>query len=221
MFLSRIAINPYLPEAREVLSNTQLLHAAVMGMFDAYSKDTSGKSTDRSNGTGVPLWRLDAAVDSLSLAVLSGDKPHTSDLAKRIGWDDGTDGAVVVADYSAFLDSLRNGQHYGFRTTVNMVQRSGGRVVNVAASPNAKLVWLAKAARNNGFRVVSIPEVTSVTDVFRKEISKSSRQVTLDKTTVNGHLEVLDADALRAAMSHGLGRGRAYGCGLLTLAAAE
>lgn len=225
MYLSRIAINPYLPEARSVLSNTRSLHVAVMQMFTGYTKDVTGKSTDRRKGSGVPLWRIDAARDSLSLFVLSGDKPDTSVLARRIGWDDDTDGAVVVADYGPFIDSVREGQTYAFRVTANMITRTRGdeasSTVKAATSPNAKLAWLSKNAAASGFRIESLPRVEASVDTFTKVEDGDERIVTLDKSVVNGVLTVLDEDAFRRTLTAGFGRGRAYGCGLMTLAPVE
>ena len=42
--------------------------------------------------------------------------------------------------------------------------------------------------------------------------------MTLGVATFEGVLEVTDPDALRRALTHGIGRGKAYGCGLMTLA---
>jgi len=42
--------------------------------------------------------------------------------------------------------------------------------------------------------------------------------VTLVTVTYDGLLEVTDPDALRRTLTRGLGRAKAYGCGLLTLA---
>ncbi|MCE7081877.1 type I-E CRISPR-associated protein Cas6/Cse3/CasE [Streptomyces sp. ST2-7A] len=42
--------------------------------------------------------------------------------------------------------------------------------------------------------------------------------VTMVTATFDGRLEVTDPDALRRTLTLGLGRGRAYGCGLMTLA---
>lgn len=218
MYLTRIAINPFLAEARKVLDDTHTLHRAVMGMFDAYHKDESGVTTNRANGTGVPLWRLDAGRDSISLFVVSGDKPHTSDLAKRIGWDDGTDAAVMVADYDGFLGGIREGDTYAFMSTLNMTSRGRDGKSIVAVSPNSKMVWLSNAAQRNGFKVNGIPDVSTIVDSFEKPDGKA---VTLDKSTVTGVLTVTDADSVRLALSAGIGRGRAYGCGLITLAAAD
>lgn len=218
MYLTRIAVNPFLAEARKVLDDTHALHRAVMGMFDSYRKDDSGVTTNRAKGTGVPLWRLDAGRDSISLFVVSGDKPHTADLARRIGWDDGTDGAVMVADYDGFLDGIREGDTYAFKTTLNMVTRGRDGKSRAAVPPNDKMVWLSRTAQRNGFKVNGIPDVFAIVDTFEKPDGK---RVTLDKSTVTGVLTVTDADRMRRALSAGIGRGRAYGCGLITLAAAE
>ncbi|MFE2302664.1 type I-E CRISPR-associated protein Cas6/Cse3/CasE [Streptomyces sp. NPDC059445] len=47
---------------------------------------------------------------------------------------------------------------------------------------------------------------------------RSGKPVTVLTVTFNGHLEVTDPDALRRCLTQGIGRARAYGCGLLTLA---
>ena len=43
------------------------------------------------------------------------------------------------------------------------------------------------------------------------------RQVTLRQARFDGTLRVVDAAVLRTALVQGIGRGKAYGCGLLTL----
>ncbi|MFI1700600.1 type I-E CRISPR-associated protein Cas6/Cse3/CasE [Streptomyces bobili] len=48
--------------------------------------------------------------------------------------------------------------------------------------------------------------------------SRRGKQVTLVTVTFDGRLEVTDPDALRRTLSHGIGRAKAYGCGLITLA---
>jgi CRISPR system Cascade subunit CasE len=48
--------------------------------------------------------------------------------------------------------------------------------------------------------------------------NRKGRRVTLVAVTFDGRLEVTDPDALRRTLTQGVGRGKAYGCGLLTLA---
>ena len=52
----------------------------------------------------------------------------------------------------------------------------------------------------------------------RTAASRRDKPVTVVTATFEGHLEVTDADMLRRTLTQGIGRARAYGCGLLTLA---
>ena len=57
--------------------------------------------------------------------------------------------------------------------------------------------------------------------VVQRETQRFKRggsQVTIVRATFQGVLEVTSADALREALVNGVGRAKAYGCGLLTLA---
>ncbi|MER6441267.1 type I-E CRISPR-associated protein Cas6/Cse3/CasE [Streptomyces sp. NPDC001185] len=47
---------------------------------------------------------------------------------------------------------------------------------------------------------------------------RRGKPVTVLTVTFDGQLEITDPDALRRALTQGIGRARAYGCGLLTLA---
>ncbi|MDO0929777.1 MobF family relaxase [Streptomyces sp. TG1A-8] len=55
-------------------------------------------------------------------------------------------------------------------------------------------------------------------DKSRGSGSRQDKPVTVVTVTFEGRLEVTDPDALRRALTQGIGRARAYGCGLLTLA---
>jgi CRISPR system Cascade subunit CasE len=52
---------------------------------------------------------------------------------------------------------------------------------------------------------------------FKKSVDDSGR-VTLGVATFEGQLLVEDAEVFRSTLCSGIGRARAYGCGLLTLA---
>src|SRR5690606_2525724 len=55
-------------------------------------------------------------------------------------------------------------------------------------------------------------------DRTRDPGGRRGKPVTVVTATFEGRLEVTDPDALRRALTQGIGRARAYGCGLLTLA---
>ncbi|SFC18797.1 type I-E CRISPR-associated protein Cas6/Cse3/CasE [Streptomyces aidingensis] len=48
--------------------------------------------------------------------------------------------------------------------------------------------------------------------------SRPAKPVTVVTVTFDGRLEITDPDAMRRTLTQGIGRARAYGCGLLTLA---
>ena len=50
------------------------------------------------------------------------------------------------------------------------------------------------------------------------EFRRGGERVTLALATFQGVLEVTEPEALRRHLVHGIGRGKAYGCGLMTLA---
>ena len=53
---------------------------------------------------------------------------------------------------------------------------------------------------------------------FGKHDDSRPHTVTQRQVTVVGRLEVTDTALLRASLTAGMGRGKAYGCGLMTLA---
>ncbi|MEV8311827.1 type I-E CRISPR-associated protein Cas6/Cse3/CasE [Streptomyces flavidovirens] len=52
----------------------------------------------------------------------------------------------------------------------------------------------------------------------RQADASKQRPVSLVTVTFDGHLQVTDPDALRRTLTQGLGKAKAYGCGLMTLA---
>lgn len=81
-------------------------------------------------------------------------------------------------------------------------------------------------AERNGFRVV--PD--SATGIPQMVVSNSrkltfgpgkSKSITLAVARYDGLLQVTDADLLRHALVNGIGHGKGFGCGLLTLAPAR
>jgi CRISPR system Cascade subunit CasE len=59
-----------------------------------------------------------------------------------------------------------------------------------------------------------------VATVGRRRLSfrRAQKTITLDVVDLAGHLRIADSDLLRQTLVSGIGHGRAYGCGLMTLA---
>lgn len=226
MYLSRIRLNPARREARRVLASPHVLHAAVLASFPDPSPRESGRV----------LWRLDAEANRATVYVVSPERPDLTHLAEQAGWPSLSD-SWEVRPYTPMLDRLERGQRYGFRLTANPVHSARhpgndrGKIyghVTVAQQER----WLLDRQERFGFEIAPAPDRLHALDasalpatpdlvVSRSETLSFSRRetrVTLRVATYDGTLTVTDAEAFRQALTHGIGRAKGYGCGLLTIA---
>ena len=111
-----------------------------------------------------------------------------------------------------FLDS----RYYRFYVRVNpSIFHHVSRNVEPVRGDENIIQWFADRAPRWGFSVdPGAVEVTSKKVVtFRKDNSK----VTLSQADLRGTLEVTDKDIFSESFANGIGRGRAFGCGLLQI----
>lgn len=219
--LSRIHINPQTRQGRKLLANRQAMHAAVMS---AFPPDTFEASEQRA------LWRLDKAQHQYTLYVLSPIPPDFRHLVEQAGWIGQTWDST---DYRPFVNQLRNGQHWAFRLTANPVKAireagSRGKVVP-HVTPAQQVDWLAQRSEQLGFRLLPAPHfedqlnttVTARRDhrFGRTDHNNSGKRnrVSLRIVQFDGHLEITDRQNFQDALQSGIGRAKAYGCGLMTL----
>ena len=227
--LTRISINPARRNGRKLLTNPQAMHAAVRASFPP----------DIAEDNGRVLWRVDPQDHESGLYIVGPEKPTGALIVEQAGWDSRP---AQSADYDRFLNSLMKGQRWHFEIVGNPTYSApNGKRGKVKAhvSVRHQLDWLYKQADRAGFALApridddctdeerarwspgDAPMVMERwTDVFGK--GKESRgprnQVRIAKARFSGTLEVTDAAALRGALINGIGRARAYGCGLLPLA---
>ncbi|WP_346845881.1 type I-E CRISPR-associated protein Cas6/Cse3/CasE [uncultured Rothia sp.] len=219
MWFSSIAINPQKRQGRVLLTNRQKMHKAVLQAFPPHALEGSGERV---------LWRLDQENHAHTLYVVSPLEPDFTHIVENAGWISQTWNSI---SYDSLLGKLVVGQQWGFRLQANPVKREfvkGGRgKVLPHVTPVQQAQWLLDRAERLGF---SIPEetdgapavaVTHRTDLQfgrrDENLGGRSRQVTLRNVQFDGVLQVTDASALRDALVQGIGKGKAYGCGLMTL----
>jgi CRISPR system Cascade subunit CasE len=90
-----------------------------------------------------------------------------------------------------------------------------------------KLAWLMRQGEAHGFRIVgdaSHPAVdvrsTDKLTGHRTSSAGGKDVITVGAALFEGVLEVTDPTRFREAVEQGIGRARAYGCGLLSIARA-
>lgn len=168
------------------------------------------------------LWRIDKLAGRTYLLLLSSEKPDLGDAARQFGTENGWE----TRDYAPFLERIRTGDRRRFRLTASPViakktgnEDRGKLMAHVTVAWQEK--WLADRAAKNGF-ALSPDEFSAVGNQwvsFNK--GRDGRNVTFRQTTFEGLLTVTDEELFRAALQNGIGREKAYGCGLLTVTGRE
>jgi len=209
--LSRVTVDPGIRTARKALSSPAVLHAVVMKAF--------GDAAE----AGRPLWRLDRGSEHHTLFLVGPGQPDTAHLEEQFG---SPAASIDSFSYARFLDGLAAGQEWRFRLRANPIKslsQPGARSKRVPLiTETDQLAWLIRQGKERGgFEIptnrMEVPEViirSRGSDEFRRQ----NATVTLGTVVFDGILHVTDPEQLRTALTSGIGHGKAYGYGLLTLA---
>ncbi|MCX2577953.1 type I-E CRISPR-associated protein Cas6/Cse3/CasE [Klebsiella pneumoniae] len=128
---------------------------------------------------------------------------------------DGLYGEVISKSIpAAFLSHSR----YRFQVQVNPVRKDKQTGKRVAVKGRADIAqwFIQRAASRWGFDV-DLPGLQVEAMEVLQFKDKAGRQVTLGKATVQGLLTVTDRQKFQHSFHHGIGKGRAFGCGLLQI----
>lgn len=211
MYLSRVMLNIDRRETMRALASPQLLHGAVEHSF-------SGNRERK-------LWRVDWLGNNCYLLVLSEERPDFTYIAKEFGYSG--IGRFETKEYSSLLVRLKVGQIWQFRLCANPT-RSSFKEKN-AASGRGKVFahvtheqqkqWLLAKEESCGFKLKedAFDVVYTQWKKFRKG-SDGNREVAFLMATYEGILTVSDLKRFKQTLLTGIGREKAYGCGLLTIA---
>ena len=205
MFLSRIELDHRQRAVMLALASPNQIHGAIEQSF-------SGPRCRN-------LWRVDTLGEKTWLLVLSQDKPDFSRLAVQLGapgWES--------RDYEPLLRRVEREDVWHFRLTANpTISKSGAKdergKVLAHITPTYQKQWLLNRAEKHGFALEDqeFDVVQSRWLRFRKG-TDGGRPVTLLSVTYEGSLTVTDPALFTQTLTEGLGRGKAYGLGLLTVA---
>ena len=241
-YLSRLLLNSRDPAVRRDLADCQELHRTILSAFPQMPATNTGARAQ----LGV-LYRVEPSVPTgrvPSVLVQSQMQPDWDVLKAGYLLDTNREPenpACKAVDQSYAL--LREGATLRFRLRANPTKRlsvqSGpggdrteGRRVELVGD-NARLEWLRRKAEQGGFRLRPVAPGSSVPDVrLLNEPKVSSRRraatghpepqqprvLTFGAALFEGVLQVIDADRFRDTLARGVGSGKAYGFGLLSIA---
>lgn len=215
MYLSRIALDPSRRNTARALVSPQVLHGAVEASFP----------NDPSMHRLRSLWRIDHLSDRCYLLVLSSQQPDLSSVAEQFGYNCDVP-RWETKSYATHISQLQTGEVFRFRLRANPVrssfaekdERSGRGKVFAHVTAEQQKDWLLGRAPEHGFAldIDKFDVVHSEWLSFRKAGARGS-EVSLRVAEFEGLLTITNVEQFRAMLTQGLGRAKAYGCGLLTV----
>ncbi|MCX4690701.1 type I-E CRISPR-associated protein Cas6/Cse3/CasE [Kitasatospora purpeofusca] len=211
LWLTRIVPDRRSREARRDGTNAVDLHHRVMSLFPDDVADTTARQD-----LGV-LFRTETASDGGHRILLQSSLPP--DL-NRLPPDYGPGTTKSLAP---LLDAVRPGLAVRYRIAANPIRKPGRttrELYNLSAVVPLRGAaadgWWTRQAENAGLQVTTLH--STPLDAARGARRSDQRPIKHDRVLFEGTAVITDADRLRSRLSDGIGKGKAYGCGLLSIA---
>ncbi|HEX6345783.1 type I-E CRISPR-associated protein Cas6/Cse3/CasE [Umezawaea sp.] len=214
VFLTKLDINTGSREFRRDHANIHDMHRTVMSAFPNITEATPARQAH------AVLWRLDSTNDGYVQYVQSRTEPDWGVLPEGH-----LTAPAEVRPLRPVLDAVTPGRRLAFRIVANPTwceAKSRKRLVH--REPQRQVEWLMRKGEQHGF---VIPNAGAEPDVAPSPIptlvgrKNAATKITVEAVRFDGHLVVTDPDAFTEAVVAGIGRAKAYGCGLISLAPAE
>jgi CRISPR system Cascade subunit CasE len=234
MYLSRLVLNPRSRAVRNDLSDCRNLHRTILSAFPQANKEQGGARAE----FGV-LFRVDTDPRSggIALLVQSQTEPDWLRLsAKDFLIDDfGEFDNPAVKRVDEKYGALGEGARLRFRLRANPTKRLPLLIENRVGKERGKRVeifreeeqldWLRRKGEQHGFRLLAARVNPNVVNARANPEGKvigwrerSQPPMKFGSALFEGELEITDADKFRQTLADGIGSGKAYGFGLLSIA---
>lgn len=200
MFLTQLRLDPRSAQARRDLGDAYEMHRTLTRVF----------ASERDTPPSRFLWRAEptSAWSDPVVLVQSSVPGNWTVLSELSGY------LKHEAVSKVFLDNPPQvGNRYRFRLYANpTVLRDKKRIALVGEEE--QLAWLQRQGVRSGFELEAALVMGS--EMLRSR--KTDAHISLLKVYFEGRLKVSDSSLLLQALQAGIGRGKAFGCGLLSLA---
>lgn len=213
MYLSQVKIDGNNRQKTKELTHLGAYHNWVEQSFP--EEISSGIRTRK-------LWRIDKLKGDRYLLILSETKPDISKLESY-----GVPQSGKTKSYDAFLDRLADGMLARFRITLNPVMsvssgKSSGKRGRVVphVTVEQQLEFLKTKSLVNGFSLEDGEFI--VTERHFEFLNRNNQKpLRISKVSYEGKLKIIDVEKFRESLINGIGKKKAYGCGLLTVIPGE
>lgn len=229
MYLSKLILNPYNKQVRTDLNDCQQMHRTLLMAFPH-------TGTRQARAEFGMLFRVESnpRTHTVSIVVQSKVMPNwsclPSDYLQHVECQD------ISRHYTE--EVLEKNRHLRFRLRANPTRKIDTKSSSDGTKRNGKRVelyreedqigWLKRKATDCGFRVCNLtvksgtlnlninPEGKITGRRWRNETSKE--KLTFGSVLFEGELEVIDPTSFKKGLENGIGSGKAYGFGLLSIA---
>ncbi|MFF2326481.1 MULTISPECIES: type I-E CRISPR-associated protein Cas6/Cse3/CasE [unclassified Streptomyces] len=215
LWLTRIVPDTRSRDARRDLSGPIGMHRRIMGLFP------SDAGPDPRARFGV-LFRAEDTPTGSHLLVQSTHEPDTSRLPDGYG-------SALTRPLDALIDAIRPGLTIRYRCVASPVRKPGATtraLYNlppvVALTGTAADEWWLRQADLSGLKPLT--HHSHPLDAVRGERHSDGappQRIRHARVQFDGTAAIIDTDLLRTKILNGIGRGKAYGCGLLSIAPAR
>lgn len=186
------------------LTDPYALHKAVYSLYDDVRSPDAKKSSEAS---GI-LYADQGGDFNGRKIILLANRPPANHIAGQYG-------AIQSKEISsAFLDHAE----YRFKVIVNPTRReNASRKIVPVRGREAIAEWFTQRAPQNwGFEISPAHLQVDRVELLQFK-DKQQNAVTLAQAHVQGQLKVIDRQKFQNSFVRGIGRGRAFGCGLLQI----
>jgi CRISPR system Cascade subunit CasE len=201
VFLSRFVLDLGCPRTRRELSNIYELHRTILR---AFPDDTAG-------GPGRVLFRVEKGKgDGVMVLVQSQKEPiwDRLDVPKNF--------YLQAPEKKEYDPHLVKGQRLLFRLTANPTVRKDGKRLGLVREEDLR-VWMNRKAERGGYSLQGFRIVPHL-PVEGEKASSSGENLKFISVTYEGILQVEDSGLFRMSIESGVGSGKAFGFGLLSIA---
>jgi CRISPR system Cascade subunit CasE len=177
------------------------LHKVIYGLFEDIRSDAEKQADTPS---GIVFADKGGDFNTRQVLMLSSRKPHQTPQFGQVQT------RIIHSDFLAHA-------RYAFEVTLNPCKRDKqtGKVVPVRGRDAIEQWFKERALKSWGFRVN--PENLQTGQISVQTFEKSGNAITHGSATLKGELTVIDKDRFTQSFIHGVGRGRAFGFGLLQI----
>jgi CRISPR system Cascade subunit CasE len=230
MYLSRLLVNPRDQRAGRDLGDCQALHGRLLTAFP----HIAGQHEAARASFGL-LYRVDeSARGHVQVLAQSSEAPEWSVLPDGYLQATGDVANPACKPVDEFYDSLAPDTRLRFRLRANPTKKIDTKTGVEGTRRNGKRVelqgedqwlkWLERKGEQHGFTLKGDDSQINILAIDQgkmlgKHVSADAKaKITLAAVLFNGILRVTDAELFRLALKVGVGSGKAYGFGLLSVA---